>query len=197
MDKYFDSYREMVSLRGLTDHTITGYSTYIKAYFEFLTDVIHKSPEDVSWDEMRQFIQWVQSTRSLSDRTINAIISQLRFFTMYVLHKPWDNTQLPMRRFDTYLPYVPTTEEVKLFINTLPTLKQKTMVALMYSAGLRVGEVCNLRYSDIKRSSMRIHVAQAKNRSDRYAILSQKSLDMLTEYWYAYDRPTEWLFPAK
>ena len=130
---------------------------------------------------MRQFIQWVQSTRSLSDRTINAIISQLRFFTMYVLHKPWDNTQLPMRRFDTYLPYVPTTEEVKLFINTLPTLKQKTMVALMYSAGLRVGEVCNLRYSDIKRSSMRIHVAQAKNRSDRYAILSQKSLDMLTD----------------
>ena len=163
MDKYLNSYREMISLRGLTDHTIKGYSTYIKAYFEFLTDVIHKSPEDVSWDEMRQFIQWVQSTRSLSDRTINAIISQLRFFTMYVLHKPWDNTQLPMRRFNTYLPYVPTIEEVQLFINTLPTLKQKNMVALMYSAGLRVGEVCNLRYSDIKRSSMRIHVAQAKN----------------------------------
>lgn len=197
MDKYLDSYREMISLRGLTDHTITGYSTYIKAYFEFLTNVIHKSPEDVSWDEMRQFIQWVQSTRSLSDRTINAIISQLRFFTMYVLHKPWDNTQLPMRRFDTYLPYVPTTQEVQLFINTLPTLKQKTMVALMYSAGLRVGEVCNLKYSDIKRSSMRIHVAQAKNRSDRYAILSQKSLDMLTEYWYAYGKPTKWLFPSK
>lgn len=197
MDKYLDSYREMISLRGLTDHTITGYSTYIKAYFEFLTNVIHKSPEDVSWDEMRQFIQWVQSTRSLSDRTINAIISQLRFFTMYVLHKPWDNTQLPMRRFDTYLPYVPTTQEVQLFINTLPTLKQKTIVALMYSAGLRVGEVCSLKYSDIKRSSMRIHVAQAKNRSDRYAILSQKSLDMLTEYWYAYGKPTKWLFPSK
>ena len=197
MDKYFNSYREMISLRGLTDHTIQGYSTYIKAYFEFLTDVIQKSPEEVSWDEMRQFIQWVQNTRSLSDRTINAVISQLRFFTMYVLHKPWDDTQLPMRKFDTYLPYVPTTEEVQLFINTLPTLKQKTMVALMYSAGLRVGEVCNLKYADIKRSAMRIHIAQAKNRSDRYAILSQKSLDMLTEYWYAYGKPTDWLFPAK
>lgn len=32
MDKYFDSYREMVSLRGLTDHTITGYSTYINSF---------------------------------------------------------------------------------------------------------------------------------------------------------------------
>lgn len=181
MDKYFNSYREMISLRGLTDHTIKSYSTYINAYFEFLTDVIHKSPEDVTWDDMRQFVGWVQDTRSLSDRTINAVISQLRFFTIYVLHKPWDDTQLPMRRFDTYLPYVPTLDEVKLFINTLPTLKQKTMVALMYSAGLRVGEVCRLKYSDIKRSSMRIHIAQAKNRSDRYAILSQKSLDMLTE----------------
>lgn len=197
MDKYFNSYREMISLRGLTDHTIKAYSTYIKAYFDFLTDVIHKSPEDVSWDEMRQFIQWVQDTRSLSDRTMNAVISQLRFFTMYVLHKPWDDTQLPMRKFDTYLPYVPTLNEVNLFINTLPTLKQKTMVALMYSAGLRVGEVCNLKYSDIKRSSMRIHIAKAKNRSDRYAILSQKSLDMLTEYWYACGKPTDWLFPAK
>lgn len=197
MDKYFNSYREMISLRGLTDHTVQSYSTYIKAYFEFLTNVIQKSPEEVSWDEMRLFIQWVQNTRSLSDRTINTVISQLRFFTIYVLHKHWDDTQLPMRKFDTYLPYVPTTEEVQLFINTLPTLKQKTMVALMYSAGLRVGEVCNQKYADIKRSTMRIHITQAKNRSDRYAILSQKSLDMLTAYWYAYGKPTDWLFPAK
>lgn len=197
MDKYFNSYREMISLRGLTDHTIKSYSTYIKVYFDFLTVVIHKSPEMVTWDDMRQFVQWVQDTRSLSDRTVNAVISQLRFFTMYVLHKPWDDTQLPMRKFDTYLPYVPTVDEVKLFINTLPTLKQRTMVALMYSAGLRVSEVCNLKYSDIKRPSMRIHITQAKNRSDRYAILSHKSLDMLTKYWYAYGKPTDWLFPSK
>lgn len=84
-----------------------------------------------------------------------------------------------------------------MFIRTLPTLKQQTMVALMYSAGLRVGEVCSLRYTDINRPSMRIHISKTKNRSDRYAILSQKSLDMLTKYWYAYDRPTDWLFPAK
>ena len=71
------------------------------------------------------------------------------------------------------------------------------MVALLYSAGLRVGEVCNLKYSDIKRSSMRIRISQTKNRFERYAILSQKSLDLLTEYWFAYNRPTSWLFPSK
>ena len=44
---------------------------------------------------------------------------------------------------------------------------------------------------------MRIHVTHSKNRSDRYAILSQKALDILTEYWFAYNRPTGWLFPKQ
>lgn len=197
MEKYLDSFREMISLRSLTDHTLTSYCTYIRSYLDYLSDILHKLPEDVTWNELRDYIRWLQKERNLSDRTINASISQLRFFTMYVLHNPWDDTQLPMRKFDSYLPYVPTKEEVRLFIDTLPTLKQQAMVALMYSSGLRVGEVCQLKYSDIQRSSMRIHVAKTKNRSDRYAVLSQKALHLLTEYWYAYGRPTAWLFPAK
>ncbi len=44
---------------------------------------------------------------------------------------------------------------------------------------------------------MRIHVAHSKNRSDRYAILSRNALDILTEYWFAYNRPTGWLFPKQ
>lgn len=197
MDKYLNSFREMISLRGLTDHTLTSYCTYIRSYLDYLSHILHKSPEDVSWDELRDYIRWIQKERNLSDRTINASISQLRFFTMYVLHKPWDDTQLPMRKFNSYLPYVPTRKEVQYFIDTLPSLKQQAMVALMYSSGLRVGEVCQLKYSDIQRSSMRIRLTKTKNRSERYAILSKKALDLLTEYWYAYGRPTDWLFPAK
>ena len=172
---YFNIYREMISLRGLTDHTLTSYSTYIRSYLDYLHSVLHKLPEEVSWDELRDFIRWLQKNRSLSDRTINACISQLRFFTIYVLHKPWDPTQLPIRKFDSYLPFVPTKKEVHTFISTLADPKPKAMVALMYSAGLRVSEVCNLRYCDIERKTMRIHVARSKSRSDRYAILSQKS----------------------
>ena len=196
MDKYFNSYREMISLRGLTDHTLISYCTYIRAYLDYLQHVLHKQPEDVSWQDLRDYIRWLQQQRSLSDRTVNTAISQIRFFTLYVLHKPWDNTQLPMRKFDTYLPYVPSRREAFHFINTLPTLKQKTMVALMYSAGLRAGEVCQLKYEDIKRSSMQIHISRTKNRSDRYALLSTNMLQLLTEYWYEYDKPLDWLFPA-
>ena len=197
MDKYLDSFREMISLRGLTDHTLKSYCTYIRSYLDYLSTILHKSPEDISWAELRDYIKWLQKSRSLSDRTINCAISQLRFFTLYVLHKPWDDTQLPMRRFDTYLPFVPSREEAQIFISSLPDLKQKAMVSLMYSAGLRVGEVCQLRYQDIERSRMRIHIRHTKNRSDRYALLSKNTLDILTDYWFEFGRPMEWLFPAE
>lgn len=197
MDKYFNSYREMISLRGLTDHTMKSYSTYIRSYLDYLSNILHKQPEDVSWAELRDYIRWLQKERDLSDRTINHAISQLRFFTMYVLHKPWDDTQLPMRRFDDFLPFVPSKEQVSVLIDAMPDLKQKAMVALIYSSGLRIGEVCNLRYEDIQRKNMRIHIRHGKNRSDRYAILSKRALDILTRYWYAFEKPTQWLFPKQ
>ena len=197
MDDYLNLFREMISLRGLTDHTLKNYCTYIRAYLEYLAQFLHKSPEDVSWAELRDYIRWLQKSRNLSDRTVNCAISQLRFFTLYVLHKPWDDTQLPLRRFDEFLPYVPSRQDTWLFISTIPDLKQKTMVAVMYSSGLRIGEVCSLRYEDVDRKNMRLHISHGKNRHDRYAILSKAALDLLTQYWFAYGRPKGYLFPKQ
>lgn len=197
MDEYLKQFREMLSLRGLTDNTIKSYSSYVRAYLIYLSDILHKMPEDVSWEELRDYIKWLQNDRDLADRTINFVISQLRFLTIYVLHKPWDSTQLPMRKFDSFMPYVPTQDDVWKFISTMPNLKQKTMVAVMYSSGLRISEVCNLRYEDIDRKNMRIHICHTKSRQDRYAILSKAALDLLTEYWFTYGKPMGWLFPKK
>ena len=48
MEKSLDSFREMISLRGLTDHTLKSYCTYIHAYLHYLTNILHKAPEDTS-----------------------------------------------------------------------------------------------------------------------------------------------------
>ena len=197
MDKYFNTYREMISLRGLTDHTLRSYSTYIRSYLDYLQNILHKLPDDVSWQELRDYIKWLQKEHNLSDRTINCAISQLRFFTIYVLHKPWDDNQLPKRKFDDYLPFVPSQKETFEFISTIPDIKQKAMVAVMYSSGLRIGEVCHLRYEDINRSAMKVHISKSKNRQERFAPLSKFALDILTKYWFECGRPKEWLFPKQ
>ena len=145
MDEYLKQYREMISLRGLTDHTIISYSTYIRAYLKYLSEILHKLPEDVSWAELRDFIRWLQKEKQLSDRTINHCISQLRFFTMYVLHRPWDPTQLPMRRFDTYLPYVPSQKEVWDFIQSSSDSSQNCSFYLYFFS--RYGDYSPYSYS--------------------------------------------------
>lgn len=200
MDDYLNSFREMLSLRGLTEHTVTSYSTYISAYLQYLSDIIHTSLEDVSWQELRDFISWLQKTRGLSDRTVNACISQLRFFTLYVLHKPWDPYQLPFRKFDSYVPFIPTREEMQTFLASISNLKFKALLCLMFSAGLRIGEVRHLKCSDIEHSRSRIHIRASKNRSDRYAQLSENAWKLILQYWYslpAGERPRDWLFPQK
>lgn len=195
MDDYLKQFREMISLRGLTDHTVISYSTYIRAFLGYLDSILQKQPEAVSWQELRDYVLWLKNFRGLSHRTINCAISQLRFFTIYVLHKPWDPSQLPMRRFDIFLPYVPSQKEVRDFIGAFSNLKHKAVLALMYSSGLRVGEVRMLRYEDISRTKMRIHIRKSKNRSDRYAILSTNAFAILTEYWFQNGKPRGYLFP--
>ena len=177
---FLKRYKKMISLRGLTDHTMKSYCTYFTAYLDFISNTLHKYPSQVTYSDIRQFLDVLQADRELSDRTMNAVVSQIRFFTIYVLHKPWDPTQIPLRKFDTYLPFVPSQQEVKTFISTIPDIKQKAMVAVMYSSGLRIGEVC-----------------RSKNRSDRYAVLSKYALDILTQYWFECGRPTGWLFPKQ
>lgn len=54
---------------------------------DFLTDVIHKSPEDVTWDEMR-LLDGFKIT-PFDQNAMNAVISHYVSFTIYVLHKPW------------------------------------------------------------------------------------------------------------
>ncbi len=97
---------------------------------------------------------------------------------------------------DRQLPVVITREQVGQLIDSMDNYKHKAITATMYSSGLRVSEVCRLRYGDIRRKQKMIYVSTFKNRQDRYTILSEKNLEILTEYWYRYNRPMGWLFPS-
>ena len=66
---------------------------------------------------------------------------------------------------------------------------------LVYSAGLRVGEVVRLKPEDIDSKRMLIHVRGAKGRKDRYTLLSESAFKVSKEYLNR-DKPPLWLFPG-
>ena len=64
---------------------------------------------------------------------------------------------------------------------------------LAYSSGLRLGELINVKITDIDSSRMQVRVEQAKGKKDRYSLLSVRLLEVLREYFREY-KPKEWLF---
>ncbi len=193
---YFSTFIQVLQTRKLSKNTIRVYVSYIKSYLAYL-DTLQLSPELASYQDMRDFLEWIQSERNLSDRTINMIISYLQFFQLYVLHKDWDKTQIPFRVFNTYLPYAPSPAEVKRFLDAANNPKVRLAIAILYATGMRLDELCHLRCSDIMHSSGKIYIRHSKNHSDRYVPLPESIWQMILQYWYSLPdnrRPREWLF---
>ncbi len=197
MMNYLDQIEEILSFGKYSPNTIQSYKTYTAPFLEYCAVTLHKAPADVSPAEIRAFICQLQAERSLSDNSTNHALSELRFLYEAVLGLPWNTKQMPHRRQTIYLPYVPTPDIVEAFISSIHDLKKKAMVSLMYSAGLRISEVCTLKCAHIEHSRSRIYVAPGKNCRDRYTILSEEAFSLLCSYWRALPgelRTRDWLF---
>jgi len=100
---------------------------------------------------------------------------------------------VPRPKREKKLPKVLSQQEARRFPEELGSPKYRAIAFVLYSAGLRVGEVARLRVEDIDSGRGRIHVRQGKGRKDRYAILSPLVLEVLREYVRA-ERTEYWLF---
>ena len=190
-EKYLQQIAVEGKLRNLKEGSIFTYTFYTK---KFLT-TIGKKPEALTCDDVRTFLLQKQE-EGLKSTTLNLYNSSIRFFYKNVLHVLWDDNKVPRMKKDYKVPVVLTRNEVERLLDSTKNLKHRALLATMYSSGLRVSEVAHLHYEDISRNKRQIHVRETKNRSDRYTILSERNLQILTEYWFAYGKPKEILFPS-
>jgi site-specific recombinase XerD len=91
------------------------------------------------------------------------------------------------------LPVVLSEEKIAKILGSVDNIKHKTILILVYSAGLRVSKVVKLRSEDFDSKRMFIHIKGSKGRKDRYMILSESMLEILLEYWQQY-KPLVCLF---
>ena len=155
-----------------------------------------KSPDQLSKEDIRAFLVHLTVERKLSPNSLTGYCSGLRFFYNETLG--WDESRLfiPPRKKPSVLPEVFSPDEVVRLIGAARGLKQRVLLMTTYSAGLRVSELVNLKIADIDAARMTLRVKQGKGGKDRYAILSEKLLTELRQYWKRY-RPSIWLFPNR
>lgn len=84
-------------------------------------------------------------------------------------------------------------EEIKTLIDSVTNIKHRTIIMLLYSSGMRLSEIADLKITDIDSKLMRIKIVQGKGAKDRFTILSQQVLLELRAYYLIY-KPKEYLF---
>ncbi len=151
---------------------------------------------DLTNEDLRNYLIHFVEKEQYASSTINQVINALRFLYVDLYKRPMQLGELPRPRKERKLPAVLSEEEVLRIFNAVDNLKHKTILMLIYSAGLRVGEVVRIRISDVDEQRKLIHLHKAKGAKDRYTILSLSLLETLAEYLREY-RPKEFLFEGQ
>lgn len=184
-----------------TDLKIAGYSPCTRRiyllYAEQYARHFWRSPEAMGAEEIRQFLLFLIERRKVSSSTVRQVRAALKFLYTVTLNRAIEVDWLPMPRRPRPLPVILSGSEVLALLNQICSIKYRTVLMVMYAAGLRIAEACRLRPECIDSRRMLIHVKQGKGRIDRYTILSRRLLGSLREYWQAVRPPSEWLFPGR
>jgi site-specific recombinase XerD len=183
---------DQVTLRGQSSSTLNNYIRRIALF------VIHfeRLPELVSEDEANEYlVALARDPKSPSRSSFKHMVYGLRYYYR-LLGMNKKAIALPSLKRDTKLPVILNRSELKELFAAPKLLKQRIVLSLIYSAGLRGQEVINLKISDIDFERMTIHIRQTKYKKDRILPLSPTMAIGLKKYLKA-ENPHIWLFNGK
>lgn len=178
--KYLQMYSEDLSLKNYSENTIKNYVNQVKIFLEYFNKIATK-PSEIS---ERQIKEWLLQSNSINGRKHR--ISAIKLFYKYTGKQPLKFKNIEYPRSEKKLPIILSQDEVQKMFDVCENLKHKVILALLYSCGLRVSELINLRWSNIDRSRMIINIISGKGKKDRQVMLSQSLIPLLESYWRKY-----------
>lgn len=185
--KYVELYSEDLRLKNYSENTISNYGNQVKLFLEYFNNVATK-PSEIS---EKQIKAWLLLANSINGRKHR--ISAVKLFYKLTGKQPLKFKHIEYPRSERKLPQIIEKEFLLDAIAKITNTKHKAIIALAYSTGMRVSEVCNLKIADIDSKRMIITIRQSKGRKDRIVGLSEKILDILRIYFSEY-KPKEFLF---
>jgi len=186
---YIAKLRELRYSKNTLDVYIGMFEEFINYYEEHVID-------DITESMIIEFMRYLVNERHVSTSYQNQSINAIKFYFERVMGGKRNVYIIDRPREEKFLPEVLSEEEVTKILNVTDNIKYKALLMTIYSAGLRISEVRNLKMKDIDSGRMQIRVEQGKGKKDRYTILGVKTLEVLRKYVSFY-KPKEWLFEGR
>lgn len=176
-------YKNYLQGKRYSDSTLRVYSGFINDFLRF-----HKNedPETLDGESVRLFIEWVVAKYKYSISTHRQLVSALKHFAFFYPNCSIDPGALSRPKRPRKLPVVLSMEEVMRLLQVTRNLKHKAIIALLYSSGLRIGELIDLKLNAFDFERKQLHVKYGKGKKDRYTQLADSVLPLLKTYYDAY-----------
>ncbi|HAC16905.1 MAG TPA: hypothetical protein DCE78_13310 [Bacteroidetes bacterium] len=187
-----DKFKKALKVKRYSDRTIYSYS---KAVGTAAREMKLNAWSELTKERLEEYIaQKVESGISASWQRM--LVASVALFSDLILNRKLKIDHLYPSRTESKLPNVLSAKEVKAIFNSTDNIKHRAMLMTIYSAGLRLNELIQLKITDIDSNRMVINVRSGKGKKDRILMLSEILLPVLREYVKAH-RPTEFLFEGQ
>jgi len=170
--------------------------TYSEALALFMRYFHNKAIDKIDNEDLIIFNNDYILRQNLSSSFQNQLVNAIKLFYWTRKGKKLDTELVHRPRRAKSLPNVLSKEEVKAILAAHNNLKHKVMLSLIYSCGLRCGELIALEPQHIDSKRNIVIIKNSKGKKDRIVPLSPKILEMLRDY-YKIHKPKNYLFEGQ
>ena len=188
-----ETFKRYLLSKRYSPNTINTYSEALKSFLTFCNT---KAIKDISNQDVIAYNNDYILKNKFSSSYQNQIVNAIKLFFKIVKESNIEIDKIHRPKREKTLPNVLSKEEIKAILEAPKNLKHKAMLSMIYSCGLRRGELLNLKPNDIDSKRNVVIIRQSKGKKDRITPLSPKILELLRDYYKEY-YPKTYLFEGQ
>jgi integrase/recombinase XerD len=182
-------YDHMLERMRYSDSTRKNYHSQFHSFLEF---IYPKRASDFGREDIVLYMQHLVRSRS-SVSTQNIAINAIKFYLEHVMKGERQVYYTERPRKEQKLPKVLSADEINRMIESTVNIKHKCILLVLYSSGLRMSELLNLKLQHINERRKVVEVMAGKGKKDRLTLFSKAAYQWVMEYVSVY-QPRVWLF---
>ena len=186
ISKHEQSFIKEMERRNFSKETIKNYGSCLRCFFKYFEKKEH--PLHINENDVKKYLGQFEIPNT--QRSHHGAIKK---FYDICLNQKDKFKYIPYCRKEKKLPIVLSKDEIQRMFDACDNLKHRTILALLYSTGLRVSELINLKWCHIDRSRMIINVVAGKGNKDRQLPLAPDIIPLLIDY-YREHKSVEYVF---
>jgi len=171
-----NNFKQDLKLRGLSSKTLDAYTN---ANIKFL-NFIKKDPKFITSRDIKKYISHLIDKHQ-KPKTINLTIAALKsYYDSYRGRRLF--TRIKRLKLEKPIPNVLSKQEIKELIKVTTNQKHKLIIKFLYSSGVRVGELVNIKIQDLDLLNGFVRIIHGKGKKDRLTIISKDLCKEIKEF---------------